>query len=115
MFEAMERAGIVSAGVNGKGKEHVTNTSGSSDAHTRLTAPHQPDQPQSSNEQPNNTHMMLLVQVIKEMKQDVHFPYSSVRISSYIPFLEIQSIFTIQSNTIPSGPGDRMPQFQAQA
>jgi hypothetical protein len=44
-----------SAGVNDKGKEHATNTSGSSDAHTPLTAPYQLD----SNEQPNTTHMML--------------------------------------------------------
>jgi hypothetical protein len=71
VFEAMERAGIVSAGVNGKGKERATNSVDSSDAHTPSTAPHQPDQPQSSDEQPNNTHMMLLVQVIKEMKEDV--------------------------------------------
>jgi hypothetical protein len=72
VFEAMERAGIVSAGVNGKGKERATNTLGSSDAHIPLTAPSQPDeQPQPSDEQPNNTHMMLLVQVIKEMKEDV--------------------------------------------
>ena len=71
VFEAMERTGMVSTGVNGKGKERATNTSGSSDAHTPLTAPPQPDQPESSDEQPNNTHMMLLVQVIKEMKEDV--------------------------------------------
>jgi len=64
VFEAMERAGIVSSELNGKGKERATDTSGSSDAHTPVNLPHQ-----SSNEQPN-THMMLLVQVIKEMKQD---------------------------------------------
>ena len=45
--------------------------SDSSDVHTPLNVLHQPDQPESSNDQPNNTHMMLLVQVIKEMKQDV--------------------------------------------
>ena len=90
MLKARERAGIVSAGVNGKGKERATKNSGSSDAHIPLTAPRQ-----SSNEQSNNTHMTLLVQVIREMKRDVRFPCSSVRISSYIPFLETQSIFTI--------------------
>jgi len=79
VLKARERAGIVSAGVNGK---RATNNSGPSDAHTPLTAPRQPDQPRPSNEQPNNTHMMLLVQVIKEMKRDVHFPYSSVRMLS---------------------------------
>ena len=68
VFETMERAGTISARVNGKGKERAAD---SSDAHTPLTAPPQPGQPQSSDEQPNNTHMMLLVQVIKEMKEDV--------------------------------------------
>ncbi|KIM46834.1 hypothetical protein M413DRAFT_440409, partial [Hebeloma cylindrosporum] len=59
VFEAMERAGIVSAGANGsKGKERA---SGPSDAHIPTIAP----------DQPNDTHMKLLVQVIKEMKQDV--------------------------------------------
>jgi len=63
----MERAGIVSSELNGKGKgkERATDTSGSSDTHIPVNPPHQ-----SSNEQPD-THMMLLVQVIKEMKQDV--------------------------------------------
>jgi hypothetical protein len=70
VFEAMERAGIVSPNTSGKGKEHATNPSDSSDAHTPLNVPHRSDQPQPPGE-PNNTHMMLLVQVIKEMKQDV--------------------------------------------
>ena len=91
----MEQASIVDAGVNGKRKERATNASGASDTHILLTAPHQPDQPRRSNDQPNNTHMMLLVQVTKEMKQDVRFPYSSVCISSRTPLLEIQSVFTI--------------------
>jgi hypothetical protein len=92
VLKARERAGIVSAGVNGKGKERATNNSGSSDAHAPLTAPHQPDQPQPSNEQPNHVYMMLLVQVIKEMKRDVHSPTQCVYNFIFL-FFEIQSIF----------------------